>query len=66
MFDTHMRFATMRVGERWRGIHLARQDASFSGLTSIRGSIVASISACHADDPGSIPGRGETLCIAAS
>ena len=24
----------------------------------IRGSIVASISACHAEDPGSIPGRG--------
>ena len=24
-----------------------------------RGSIVASISACHADDPGSIPGRGD-------
>ena len=27
----------------------------------IRGSIVVSISACHADDPGSIPGRG-ALC----
>ena len=25
---------------------------------SIRDSIVVSISACHADDPGSIPGRG--------
>ena len=25
---------------------------------SIRGSIVVSISACHAEDPGSIPGRG--------
>ena len=24
----------------------------------IRGSIMVSISACHADDPGSIPGRG--------
>ena len=24
-----------------------------------RGSIVASISACHADDPGWIPGRGD-------
>ena len=24
----------------------------------IRGSIVVSISACHAEDPGSIPGRG--------
>ena len=26
--------------------------------TAIRDSIVVSISACHADDPGSIPGRG--------
>ena len=26
--------------------------------STIRGSIVVSISACHADDPGSIPGRG--------
>ena len=26
--------------------------------SSIRDSIVVSISACHADDPGSIPGRG--------
>ena len=25
---------------------------------TIRGSIVVSISACHAEDPGSIPGRG--------
>ena len=24
----------------------------------LRGSIVVSISACHAEDPGSIPGRG--------
>ena len=28
---------------------------------SIRGSIVVSISACHAEDPGSIPGRGGFL-----
>ena len=28
---------------------------------SIRGSIVVSISACHAEDPGSIPGRGGAL-----
>ena len=27
-------------------------------ISTIRGSIVVSISACHADDPGSIPGRG--------
>ena len=29
----------------------------------VRGSIVVSISACHADDPGSIPGRG-VFCAA--
>ena len=27
----------------------------------LRGSIVVSISACHAEDPGSIPGRGVFL-----
>jgi hypothetical protein len=27
-------------------------------IQHIRGSIVVSISACHAEDPGSIPGRG--------
>ncbi len=31
-------------------------------IEQIRDSIVVSISACHADDPGSIPGRG-VLCI---
>ena len=31
--------------------------------TYFRGSIVASISACHADDLGSIPGRGEVGTI---
>ena len=30
-----------------------------------RDSIVVSISACHADDPGSIPGRGVFLTFAA-
>ena len=30
-------------------------------VVSIRGSIVVSISACHADDPGSIPGRGSFI-----
>ena len=37
-----------------------------SECAKIRGSIVVSISACHAEDPGSIPGRGGlfllTLC----
>ncbi len=32
-------------------------------LLQIRDSIVVSISACHADDPGSIPGRGD-ICHA--
>ena len=27
----------------------------------LRGSIAVSISACHAEDPGSIPGRGDFL-----
>ena len=31
------------------------------GSYQIRGSIVVSISACHAEDPGSIPGRGISL-----
>ena len=33
---------------------------AFASLESVRvrDSIVVSISACHADDPGSIPGRG--------
>ena len=34
---------------------------SFTGV-QIRDSIVVSISACHAEDPGSIPGRG-VVCI---
>ena len=29
-----------------------------SAQNHLRGSIVVSISACHAEDPGSIPGRG--------
>ena len=29
--------------------------------TSVLGSIVVSIPACHAGDPGSIPGRGDVL-----
>ena len=33
-------------------------DHTCWGHGQIRGSIVVSISACHAEDPGSIPGRG--------
>ncbi len=29
--------------------------------TSVLGSIVVSIPACHAGDPGSIPGRGDVI-----
>ena len=32
-------------------------------IPSIRGSVVASIPACHAEDPGSIPGRGDSLSL---
>ena len=35
-------------------------------MNQIRGSIVASISACHAEDPGSIPGRGVLLVASMS
>ena len=34
-----------------------------SRIFEIRGSIVVSISACHADDPGSIPGRGDSCAF---
>ena len=37
-----------------------RQEPGFS-QNHLRGSIVVSISACHAEDPGSIPGRGDLL-----
>ena len=41
----------------------ATANASFGGrCTKVRGSIVVSISACHAEDPGSIPGRGGEHC----
>ena len=34
-----------------------------AALKQILGSIVVSISACHAEDPGSIPGRGALFSI---
>ena len=36
----------------------ARPFERIARQTDFRDSIVVSISACHADDPGSIPGRG--------
>jgi hypothetical protein len=41
---------------RWGSMFLKRQSDFLR--SQIRGSIVVSISACHAEDPGSIPGRG--------
>ena len=38
-----------------------RQQSTRVSLSNVRGSIVVSISACHAEDPGSIPGRGDLL-----
>ena len=35
--------------------------ATIAMQNEVGGSIVVSISACHADDPGSIPGRGVYL-----
>ena len=40
-----------------------QHNTIFSKACQIRGSIVASVSARHADDPGSIPGRGEEQAI---
>ena len=37
----------------------AEDYCNFQKRFHIRGSIVVSISACHAEDPGSIPGRGD-------
>ena len=39
---------------------------SASLVTHRRHSIAVSIPACHAGDPGSIPGRGETFCAGAA
>ena len=48
-----------RVGFPCVGAGLLKTFARTESRTlQIRGSIVVSISACHADDPGSIPGRG--------
>ena len=41
-----------------------QHNTIFSKACQIRGSIVASISARHADDAGSIPGRGDEGAIA--
>ena len=40
------------------------KNASVSEQNKFRGSIVVSIPACHAGDPGSIPGLGDFLFVA--
>ena len=49
-----------RLGVCTHGSPHRRRLAEFQDVAchQIRGSIVVSISACHAEDPGSIPGRG--------
>ena len=39
------------------------KEATCEPQVQIRGSIVVSISACHAEDPGSIPGRGIKITL---
>ena len=53
---------TFQRSQLWHPLRLVNESRSFN--IQIRGSIVVSISACHADDPGSILGRGDfcTLC----
>ena len=44
-----------------RTLALTLREIPADAFPSIRGSIVASIPACHAGDPGSIPGRGDSF-----
>ena len=46
-----------------RTLALTLREIPADAFPSIRGSIVASIPACHAGDPGSIPGRGDSLSL---
>ena len=52
IFPTCLHFVVVVSNASTRG-----SSASFL-IIQIRDSIVVSISACHAEDPGSIPGRG--------
>ena len=49
---------TFQRSQLWHPLRFVNESRSFN--IQIRGSIVVSISACHADDPGSIPGRGDS------
>ena len=44
---------------KWEIIKMVYYYISYQTYEDFLDSIVVSISACHADDPGSIPGRGE-------
>ena len=39
-------------------VHVVVTGIFIANVCVVLGSIVVSISACHAEDPGSIPGRG--------
>ena len=54
-FCGEYRLSSVSVGP-YAGVSQLLQDV-------IRDSIGVSISACHAEDPGSIPGRGVFLCV---
>ena len=53
---------TFQRSQLWHPLRFVNESRSFN--IQIRGSIVVSISACHADDPGSIPGRGAAHRVA--
>ena len=46
------------AGRRCRHLKNVGGKQTAGVIFQVRGSIVVSISACHAEDPGSIPGRG--------
>ena len=52
-------YRNARVASTVHGITVSRVHSILcAGRQQLRDSIVVSISACHAEDPGSIPGRG--------
>jgi hypothetical protein len=52
-----------RHGQKGRRNNFASKMILQMISCKIRGSIVVSISACHAEDPGSIPGRGDFISV---
>ena len=56
------RIARLALLSVWANLLLLWAER-FGPFQQIRDSIVVSISACRADDPGSIPGRGAFLCF---